>query len=99
MYKLYNGDCLEIMDRLIEEGVKVDCILTDLPYGITARNKWDNIIPLDLMWKKLDNLVKENGTVALFCSQPFTTKLINSNLNNFKYEWYNKNHCHRSDFR
>ena len=87
MYKLYNGDCLEIMDRLIEEGVKVDCILTDLPYGITARNKWDNIIPLDLMWKKLDNLVKENGAVALFCSQPFTTKLINSNLNNFKYEW------------
>ena len=87
MYKLYNGDCLEIMDRLIEEGVKVDYILTDLPYGITARNKWDNIIPLDLMWQKLDNLVKENGAVALFCSQPFTTKLINSNLNNFKYEW------------
>ena len=87
MYKLYNGDCLEVMDRLIEENVKVDCIITDLPYGITARNKWDNIIPLDLMWKKLDNLVKENGAVALFCSQPFTTKLINSNLNNFKYEW------------
>ena len=87
MYKLYNGDCLEIMDRLIEEGVKVDCVITDLPYGITARNKWDNIIPLNIMWEKLNNLVKENGTVALFCSQPFTTKLINSNLNSFKYEW------------
>ena len=87
MYKLYNGDCLEIMDRLIEKGVKVDCVITDLPYGITARNKWDNIIPLNIMWEKLNNLVKENGTVALFCSQPFTTKLINSNLNSFKYEW------------
>ena len=87
MYKLYNGDCLEIMDRLIEEGVKVDCVITDLPYGITARNKWDNIIPLNIMWEKLNNLVKENGTVALFCSQPFTTKLINSNFNSFKYEW------------
>lgn len=87
MYRLYNGDCLEIMDRLIEEGVKVDCVITDLPYGITARNKWDNIIPLNIMWEKLNNLVKENGTVALFCSQPFTTKLINSNLNSFKYEW------------
>ena len=87
MYKLYNGDCLEVMDRLIEEGVKVDCVITDLPYGITARNKWDNIIPLNIMWEKLNNLVKENGTVALFCSQPFTTKLINSNLNSFKYEW------------
>lgn len=86
-YKLYNGDCLEIMDKLINEGVKVDCILTDVPYGITARNKWDNIIPLDIMWEKLNNLVKKNGTVALFCIQPFTTKLINSNLNNFKYEW------------
>ena len=87
MYRLYNGDCLEVMDRLIDEGVKVDCVITDLPYGITARNKWDNIIPLNIMWEKLNNLVKENGAVALFCSQPFTTKLINSNLNSFKYEW------------
>ena len=87
MYKLYNGDCLEIMDRLIDEGVKVDCVITDLPYGVTARNKWDNIIPLDIMWEKLNNLVKKNGAVALFCIQPFTTKLINSNLNSFKYEW------------
>ena len=75
------------MDKLIEEGVKVDCVITDMPYGITARNKWDNIIPLDIMWENLNNLVKKNGVVALFCVQPFTTKLINSNLNNFKYEW------------
>ena len=73
------------MDRLIEEGVKVDCVITDLPYGITARNKWDNIIPLDIMWEKLNNLVKENGAVALFCIQPITTKLIKSNFNSLKY--------------
>lgn len=45
-YKLYNGDCLEIMDKLIEEGIKVDCIITDLPYG-TTRSKWDTVIPFN----------------------------------------------------
>ena len=45
-YKLYKGDCLEVMDKLIEEGVKVDMILTDPPYGTTAC-KWDSIIPFN----------------------------------------------------
>lgn len=30
--KLYQGDCLEVMDKLIAEGVKVDAIITDPPY-------------------------------------------------------------------
>ena len=86
MYKLYNGDCLEIMDRLIEEGVKVDCILTDPPYGTTAC-KWDTIIPFDDMWERLNKLIKSNGTIALFGSEPFSSALRMSNVKNYKYDW------------
>ena len=86
MYKLYNGDCLEIMDRLIEEGVKVDCILTDPPYGTTAC-KWDTVIPFNKMWERLNKLIKPNGVVALFGNEPFTSTLICSNLKGFKYRW------------
>ena len=85
-YKLYNGDCLEIMDKLIEEGVVFDAIITDPPYGTTAC-KWDSIIPFDEMWKRLNKLIKDNGAIVLFSSQPFTSSLIMSNVKNFKYEW------------
>ena len=86
MYKIYNGDCLEIMDRLIEEGIKVDCIITDPPYG-TIKNKWDNIIPFDDMWNRLNKLIKPNGAIVLFGNEPFTSKMICSNLKGFKYRW------------
>ena len=86
-YKLYQQDCLIIMDELIKNGVKVDMILTDPPYGTTAC-KWDSIIPLDKMWEQVNKLIKDNGVVCLFCTQPFTTTLITSNISNFKYCWY-----------
>ena len=86
MYKLYNGDCLEIMDRLIEEGVKVDCILTDPPYGTTAC-KWDTIIPFEGMWERLNKLIKPNGAIVLFGSEPFSSALRMSNIKNYKYDW------------
>ena len=87
MYKLYNGDCLEVMDLLIAEGVKVDAIITDLPYGTTAC-PWDNVIPFEPMWDRLHKLVKDKNTpIVLFGSQPFTSTLISSNLKEFKYEW------------
>ena len=86
MYKLYNGDCLEIMDRLIEEGVKVDCILTDPPYGTTAC-KWDTVIPFDEMWSRLNKLIKPNGAIVLFGSEPFSSALRMSNIKNYKYDW------------
>lgn len=85
-YKLYNGDCLEVMDKLIEDGIKVDAIITDPPYGTTAC-KWDSIIPLDKMWDKLNKLIKPNGGMILFGSQPFTTSLIYSNIKHFKHQW------------
>ena len=86
MYKLYNGDCLEVMDRLIDEGVKVDCILTDPPYGTTAC-KWDTIIPFDKMWERLNKLIKPNGAIVLFGSEPFSSALRMSNIKNYKYDW------------
>lgn len=85
-YKLYNGDCLEVMGKLIEDGVKVDMILCDLPYGITA-NKWDNIIPFDELWEKYSKITYNNAAIVLFGSQPFSAKLAASNINDFKYEW------------
>lgn len=85
-YKLYQGDCLEIMDKLIEEGVKFDAIITDPPYG-TLNCKWDSVIPLDKMWGRLDKLIKPNGAICLFGSQPFTTSLIYSNIKHFKHQW------------
>ena len=85
-YKLYEGDCLEVMDKLIEEGVKVDMILTDPPYGTTAC-KWDTIIPFDEMWDRINKLIKSNGAIVLFGNEPFTSCLICSNLKGFKYRW------------
>lgn len=85
-YKLYQGDCLEVMDRLIEEGVKVDAIITDPPYGTTAC-KWDSVIPFEEMWDRINKLIKPNGAVVLFGNEPFTSTLICSNIKNFKYKW------------
>ena len=75
------------MDRLIEEGVKVDSIITDLPYGTTAC-KWDNVIPFNSMWERLNELIKPNGAIVLFGSQPFTSNLILSNVNFFTVLFY-----------
>lgn len=84
--KLYQGDCLEVMDKLIEQGVKVDCILTDPPYGTTSC-KWDNVIPFDEMWKRLNVLIKDNGAIILFGNEPFSSLLRTSNLKNYRYDW------------
>ena len=83
---LYQGDCLEIMDKLIKQGVRVDAIITDPPYGTTAC-KWDSVIPFDEMWKCLNKLIKPNGVIILFGSEPFSSKLRCSNLKNYKYDW------------
>jgi len=78
------GDCLELM-KSIPDG-SVDLVLTDPPYGTTACN-WDSVIPLELMWEQLKRLIKPNGAIVITASQPFTTKLISSNYDMFKYEW------------
>lgn len=85
MINLMQGDCLELMKN-IPDG-SVDMILTDPPYGTTAC-KWDSIIPFEPMWEQLKRIIKPNGAIVLFGSQPFTTKLIASNIEQFKYCWY-----------
>ena len=85
-YKLYKGDCLEVMDQLIEQGIEVDAVICDPPYGTTAC-KWDSVIPFDEMWKRLNKLIKDNGAIILFATQPFSASLINSNIKGFKHEW------------
>ena len=129
-YKLYQGDCLEVMDKLIEEGIEVDMILTDPPFGTTAC-KWDSVIPFNTyivikegkrdkilykdefilkklkeginmkeaekewkenskegMWEKINKLIKPNGAIVLFGSEPFSSVLRMSNIKNYKYDWY-----------
>ena len=85
--QLYNGDCLEVMTKLIEQGVKVDAIITDPPYGTTAC-KWDSVIPFDEMWGRLNKLIKPNGAIVLFGSEPFSSDLRMSNIKEYKYDWY-----------
>ena len=86
MIDLNKGDCLEVMDKLIGDGVKVDAIITDPPYGTTAC-KWDSVIDFDEMWERLNKLIKPNGAVVLFGSEPFSSALRMSNIKMYKYDW------------
>ena len=81
--RLYKGDCLDIMQQL--EDKSVDMILCDLPYGCT-RNKWDIVIPMEPLWKQYERVAKDNAAIVLFSNQPFTTRLIMSNLKMYRYE-------------
>lgn len=82
--KLYNGDCLEIMKKISDKSI--DMILCDLPYGTTAC-KWDNIIPFEPLWEQYNRVIKDNGAIVLFGSEPFSSKLRMSNLKMYKYDW------------
>ncbi len=84
MIDLRQGDCLEIM-KDIESG-SVDAIITDPPYGTTAC-KWDSVIPFDAMWEQLNRIIKPNGAIVLFGSEPFSSALRMSNIKNYKYDW------------
>ena len=78
------GDCLELM-KDIPDG-SIDAIITDPPYGTTAC-KWDSVIPFDLMWERLNRIIKPNGAIVLFGSEPFSSALRMSNIKNYKYDW------------
>jgi len=85
-YNLFNDDCLKAMDRLISEGVVVDCIIADPPYGGTD-NTWDSPIDVSSMWRRLKSLVKINGTIVLFGQGRFAKILGASNIKDYRYEW------------
>ena len=80
--KVYLGDCLELMKDIADKSI--DMILCDLPYGTTAC-KWDVIIPFDKLWEQYHRIIKDNGAIVLTASQPFTSLLVCSNLQMFKY--------------
>jgi len=82
--KLYKGDCLELMKEI--KAGSIDAIITDPPYGTTAC-KWDIVIPFDLMWEQLNRIIKPNGAIVLFGSEPFSSALRMSNIKNYKYDW------------
>lgn len=84
-YKLLKGDCLKLMSLIPDKSI--DMILCDLPYG-TTNCKWDTIIPFDELWEQYERIIKDDGAIVLFAAQPFTSKLISSNIKNFKYCWY-----------
>ena len=84
MIDLRHGDCLELM-QAIPDG-SIDAIICDPPYGTTAC-KWDSVIPFEPMWSQLKRVIKKNGAIVLFGSQPFTSALIMSNIKMFKYCW------------
>ena len=99
---LYHGDCLDIMPTMSEKSI--DAIITDIPYGTTAC-KWDVVIPFDKMWKNLARLIKPNGAIVLFGSEPFSSLLRTSTwtddkgktrsaLEWYKYDWNGIKYAH-----
>ena len=84
MIQLFKGDCLEVMKSIPDKSI--DAIITDPPYGTTAC-KWDSVIPFDLMWEQLNRIIKPNGAIVLFGSEPFSSNLRISNIKNYRYDW------------
>lgn len=81
---LWNGDCLKLMANI--QNNSIDAIICDPPYGTTAC-PWDSTLDLDNMWYQLKRIIKPTGAIVLFGSQPFSTTLIHSNIEQFKYCW------------
>ena len=84
LYELMLGDCLERMKEIPDASVKQ--VLCDLPYGTTACS-WDSVIPFEPLWAEYRRIIKPRGAVVLFGAQPFTSLLVCSNLEWFKYAW------------
>lgn len=82
--KLLNGDCMQLMKQIPDKSI--DMILCDLPYG-TTKCKWDSVIPFETLWREYNRIIKDNGAIVLFSSQPFTAQLVCSNIKNYRYEW------------
>ena len=82
--ELWHGDCLELMKDIPDKSV--DMILCDLPYG-TTDCKWDSVIPFEPLWENYNRVIKDNGAIVLFGSEPFSSALRMSNLTMYKYDW------------
>ena len=85
--KIYNEDCLEGMKKIDDKSI--DMIFCDLPYGVTAKNKWDSIISPELLWEQYERIIKDNGAIILFGQDKFTAKmmLLNEKLHRYNLIW------------
>lgn len=83
MYKLIQGDCLDLMKKIPDKSVNM--ILCDLPYGVTAKNKWDNVIPFDKLWESYNRIIKDNAAIVLFGQDKFTAECMLSNKKMHRY--------------
>ncbi len=79
-----NADCFDVFPFI--EDKSIDAIICDLPYGTTAC-KWDTILPFDKLWEQYERIIKPNGAIVLFGSEPFSSALRMSNIKNYKYDW------------
>jgi DNA modification methylase len=82
--ELYNADCFDVMPMIADKSI--DCIIADLPYGTTAC-KWDSVLPFDKLWEQYKRIIKDNGAIVLFGSEPFSSHLRMSNIKMYKYDW------------
>ncbi|MCY1356517.1 Modification methylase DpnIIB [compost metagenome] len=83
-YRLYEGDCLEVMRTLPD--ASVDMVLADLPYG-TTQCAWDVVIPFEPLWEQYLRIAKPNAAIVLCAAQPFASLLVASRLDLYRYEW------------
>lgn len=81
---LVNADCFDVFPFI--EDKSIDAIICDLPYGTTAC-KWDSVLPLDRLWKEYERIIKPNGAIVLFGREPFTSRLVMSNIGKYKHKW------------
>lgn len=89
---IYHGDCLELMTQIPDKSV--DCIICDLPFGVTAC-EWDKIIDFKILWGEYNRITKCGGAICLFGTEPFSTMLRASSINNYKYDWIWDKHIPR----
>ena len=81
---LFWADCFDVFPLI--EDKSVDAIIADLPYGTTAC-KWDSVLPLDKLWTEYERVIKDDGCIVLFASNPFASALVMSNAKLFRYEF------------
>ena len=87
MIDLYNDDCLKKIDELVEQGVMVDCIIADMPYGY-SNCEWDRELDLEKVWERILKIAKPNAAIVLFGTEPFSSKLRMSMPSLYKYDLY-----------
>jgi site-specific DNA-methyltransferase (adenine-specific) len=90
-----NADCFDVFPFI--EDKSIDAIICDLPYGTTAC-KWDSVLPFDKLWEQYERIIKPNGAIVLFGSEPFSSYLRMSNIKNYKYDWVWIKKKHNSGF-